>query len=307
MKHLHPDDARELQEGLRSGKLNEGWNNLELRYKQKDGGYRYILSSGKAVLDGKQPVKLMGTNLDITSNKEVQLRLEQSQEIAKMGWWEFDLIKDRAQFQGPVYDLVELGHNDSDFTIKQYLDFLHPEDSKQLISDFKKGKLNEGWTNREVRYKRKGGGYQYSLSSGQMIFDGKKPVKLMGTKLDISSTKETQRRLEQAQKIAKMGWWEYDLTGAANNKFSEDYMEIMEISDPKEIGTVEDFLNLVHPDDHPKILREHQILEETKGWNNLVNRVRKKSGGYKYISSNANVEFFEGKPVRLVGTLLRYY
>ena len=304
LEHLHPEDARKLLEGFNSGKLNEGWANQELRYKRKDGGYRYILSSGQLLFEGDQPVKLVGTNLDITSTKEAQLKLEQSQEIAKMGWWEFDLIKNKAQFQGPVYDLVDLGHSGPEFTIDQYMNFLHPEDSKQLLRDFRDGNLNNGWTNREVRYKSKTGGYQYSLSSGQVIFDGEKPVKLMGTKLDITSTKETQQKLEQAQKIAKMGWWEFDLTDAANHKFSDEYMEIMEISDQKEIVTLDDFLNLVHPDDHQKILEQHQMLEETKGWNNLVNRVRKKSGGYKYITSNAHAEFFEGKPVRLVGSLL---
>ena len=305
MQLLHPEDARKLMEDIEKGTMSDGWVNRELRYKQKDGTYRYILTSGQTIYNEEgQPVNMLGTNLDITSTKEAQLKLEEAQKIAKMGWWEADLITGVSKYSDSIYEMLEIEKPVENYTFEKYLEYMHPDDARKLQEDFNSGKLNEGWVNRELRYKRKDGGYKYILTSGQLLFDGDKPVKLIGTNLDITSTKEAQLKLEEAQKIAKMGWWEFDMTGKANHKFSDEYMEIMELSDPNEIVTTEDYLDLIHPDDHQAVLKEHQMLEKTKGWNNLVNRVRRKSGGYKYITSNAHAEFFEGKPVRLVGSLL---
>jgi signal transduction histidine kinase len=73
---------------------------------------------------------------------------------------------------------------------------------------------------------------------------------------DISDLKETEvqmqnitKRLKQAQQVAKMGSWELDLI-TNTMVWSEDLFHILHVDSEKFIPSHENYINLLHPDDH---------------------------------------------------------
>ena len=82
---VHPEDLdsalqkiRDFQEGHASKYENE------FRLRHKDGTYRWILSHGLVLSDSLgKPVRMLGTHLDITERKKVEIALRQNEQMLK--------------------------------------------------------------------------------------------------------------------------------------------------------------------------------------------------------------------------------
>src|SRR5205085_1312622 len=104
---VHPDDLAKYSEW--QARLNHGADRYDIEYRMraKSGEWRWILDRGKVVArgpDGKA-VRIAGTHTDITErkrteralieNRELLARsahlLEQTQAVAHIGGWEYDL------------------------------------------------------------------------------------------------------------------------------------------------------------------------------------------------------------------------
>lgn len=298
---LHPEDLQKTLLVMKDPELlRNGWHNRESRHRKGDGTYKHMLTSGHFVWDGDRPVKLIGTIMDISQTREMQIRLQEAQKIARLGWWEVDLSTGETEWSDAIYEIMGRKKSQGALTFQEYCKNVHPEDLHWITQDPKN--FGEGWTNKILRYKRKSGGYIHVLSSGRVIHNDGKPIRIIGTNMDISALKETQIKLEQAQRVAKLGWWEADLSGTGNHSFPKEFLEIFEIREG-EITCFQDFIRYVHPDDVSLVTETYRTALETGGWKDLVHRIRKQTGDYKHITSNATIEFQDGKPFRLFGSL----
>lgn len=100
---LHPDDAARI--AMQAMLLLDGSTSsfeIEYRMRHKDGGARWFLTRGAAVLDDAKRVRgLIGTHSDITDRKRVEESLRESEErislaanAANLGFWQRDLKSD---------------------------------------------------------------------------------------------------------------------------------------------------------------------------------------------------------------------
>ncbi len=302
LETAHPDDHEKVLaiKNDRNVQIN-GWHNMESKHKGPDGTYHYLATSGQYIWDGDKPVKLIGTMMDISDLKEIQIRLEEAQQIANIGWWEVNLMSGESKWSDTTIDILEENKRSNTLTFSGFADGVHQDDQEWFYTDLINNK--EGWVNKEIRYKRKKGGYKHIVTSGRVFFDEDNPVRLVGTIMDISSLKETQIKLEQAQKLAKVGWWEFDLTGEENNWYSPEHMRIMGIENLDELKTFEDFYEFIHPDDRDRVKEAQRNGFENGGWSNMVHRIITKTGEVKHITSDATIETVDGEPLRLFGTV----
>jgi PAS domain S-box-containing protein len=75
---IHPLDRQQLLEGLELVKNGQELN-LELRHLQSDDSIKYLYLRGIATMDSnRNPLKIKGTIQDITEQKKVELRLQES-------------------------------------------------------------------------------------------------------------------------------------------------------------------------------------------------------------------------------------
>ena len=111
--------------------------------------------------------------------------------------------------------------------------------------------------------------------------------------------KESRFRLAQAQKIAKIGNWEYDFQTI---HWSEEVYWILDLNPEDFVPTLENHLNTVHPEDRVFVIRTlKEVLQEESF--NIDFRIRSARGTLKYANSQGFSVTENGKVVKIVGTI----
>jgi PAS domain S-box-containing protein len=123
-------------------------------------------------------------------------------------------------------------------------------------------------------------------------------LKLMQTKL-----KQSEKRLAEAQKMAHLGNWEWDIQSDQLN-WSDEIFRIMEVDTENFIPSLNSFFNLVHPQDRRKVRRAiRNSLVQRKPYS-IEHRIETQKGKVKILHEMGDViRNRQGRPVRMVGTV----
>ena len=112
------------------------------------------------------------------------------------------------------------------------------------------------------------------------------------------------RRLEEAQRIAKMGNWEIDIRSGASCWSDEAYriagLEPQEVSPTGAL-----FLEMIHPDDREQAQKDYRtaVAGRTPYYETKF-RLLLKDGTIKHVREHGRIEYdHEGKPVKIFGTI----
>lgn len=126
----------------------------------------------------------------------------------------------------------------------------------------------------------------------------------MRKKMEDILTSDIQTKLNEAQKIAKIGSWDWDIK-TGDVWWSDELYRIFEL-DPQEFKpSVEANAQYVHPDDNQPYHEEVQKCIETRKDLNYDLRIIAGDGSLKYCNSRGKVEYDEtNNPVRFYGTFL---
>jgi PAS domain-containing protein len=128
--------------------------------------------------------------------------------------------------------------------------------------------------------------------------------------LDITDRKrvlealmESEETLREAQSLARLGNWRFDLL---TNKFtcSDELLRILELS-PDEFGdTFEEFLCMIHIDDRAYVVSVYKKSIEDRVSTHVSHRVLLRNGSIKSVVQQFTT-FYDssGRPVRSVGTV----
>jgi PAS domain S-box-containing protein len=125
---------------------------------------------------------------------------------------------------------------------------------------------------------------------------------------DISNRKAKQnlliqkdRRLMEAQELAKIGSWEIDLVGKIA-KLSDETCRIYGLETSQNIQKLEDWIGYLHPEDKDRVLESKQISGKHSDQNDLKYRIVLKNGTIKHVRDKSKVEFNPaGQPVLVLG------
>ncbi len=113
----------------------------------------------------------------------------------------------------------------------------------------------------------------------------------------------SEQRLREAQRIANIGSWEFDL-GSKKITWSDEVFRIFELDPGSSQGSYDAFFNAVHPDDREAVNGDFARALESKLPYRATYRVRSASGRTKTVHLNAETVFSEdGTPLRSFGTL----
>ena len=203
---LHPDDRPFITatyQAYLAGVLPD--YKVEFRQCTRSGDYKWILSVGKVVEwneDG-QPVRMLGTHTDISDRKraETQLqdltdRLQLALQSAKMGVWDWEIARDRINWDARLYELYGLPRDLANASYQTWLNVIHPDDvvhADQITrSTLESG--HEGFIEFRVCLPDGSERHIASYFLVQRNPEGH-PLRMIGVNMDISDRKRTEAEL----------------------------------------------------------------------------------------------------------------
>lgn len=205
-KLLHPDDLDKsttyLQEYL-NGDFSQLYS-TEVRLSNKNGGYRWILCRGRVTQRDAagRPLRMVGTHTDISSRKLAEANLKDSDTrlhlamaSAHMGVWDMELSTGKLYWSPEVFQI--LGLPPFEPSMDEFFKWMNPNEVEKISHVFKKAV--EAGSSFVVEFKCNMPSRQVWLEDrGEVICDEKgKPLRMVGTVMDITERKEHERQLQQ--------------------------------------------------------------------------------------------------------------
>ena len=160
--------------------------------------------------------------------EEIKRKLNEAQEIAKLGNWELDLINNQLYWSDEIYRIFEINPEEFGASYEAFLDTVHPEDREIVNNTFTESLKNKTNYCIEHRLLMKDGKVKYVREQGKSFYDANgKPIRSIGTVQDITERKHTEELLRSLSAAVEQspasiiitdtkGYIEY-----VNSKFSE--------------------------------------------------------------------------------------
>ncbi|MCT7977525.1 PAS domain S-box protein [Laspinema olomoucense] len=309
---VHPEDGH-LVERYNAEVMETGSSEVEYRIIRTDGSIRTIQARTRLIYDANgQAIRMDGIVTDITDRKEAEKERERLITILE-ATPDFVGISDA---KGGVLYLNQTGRRlvglaESDDITTHHISEFMPQSCQSFI-------FNEALPTAT----------QAGVWSGETLFlahDGQEmPVlqvimshrsengilEYFSTIIrDITDRKQTEEalrrnalQLAQAQQVAHIGSWEFDLI-TYHVDWSDELLRIYQVEQPELGLTYQEFLQLVHPEDREslKTLIEEAIAQQQPY--ERKHRMLFPDGSIKFISSKGQPIFNdEGELIKLIGT-----
>ena len=227
---------------------------------------------------------------------------------AEVGVWAWDPRTDRVEYS-PEWKR-QLGYADDEIPNdrREWQRRVHPHDLP-LVERRRAAYLASPWPGyeEEFRMRHRDGSWRWILSRAQLVADEEGTgsgagSRLVGVHIDITRQKhaegeltratravdalrESQRRLEEAQRLVHVGHWERDLV---LDRFvaSDEFYRILALPDGERPLALARFLELVHPDDSARVLRTvDDALRGTAAGYVTEFRVTRPDGAVRHVRS----------------------
>jgi PAS domain S-box-containing protein len=314
---LHPEDAgrvvKEWRAGLASGEPFE----TDARIRRVDGEYRWFLLRNVPLRDQEgRIVQWYGTGHDTDYLKRAKDRLRLAIDTTPA--------------------LIHTGRPDGhlDYFNQRWLEYLglpleeicgwrwthviHPDDVEEMVKKWRSSLATGEVFEAEARVRRADGEYRWQFHRKVPLRDQSgKIVKWYGSSIDIEDRKraeealqltsddlqESKAKLEEAQRITHVGYWEWNLLTDRVNWSDETYRiyGLRPQECPMDLATVR---GKIHPEDWESVSR---ALEEALSGGARYNaecRVFRPTGEVRIVHSQGDVKRdASGRPYQMFGTV----
>jgi PAS domain S-box-containing protein len=258
--------------------------------------------------------------------QESKARLEEAQHVAHVGHWEWDLDTDVVVWSDETYRIFGLSPQERPMDLATVRSMVHPEDSERLYQRVDQDLVAGARPEAEFRIVRPSGevrtvssltSERWSSLPGDTKRDASgRPYKLFGTIQDITDRKRTEEafqeisrklqesnaRLEEAQRIANVGHYSWNLVENRVN-WSDEVYRIYGL-DPQQ-GPIDlaKVSEMIHPEDRELVFRAAEEALQSKVPADIEHRVVRPDGELRTIHSVGTVKRdTSGRPYEMFGT-----
>ncbi|MEG4419104.1 PAS domain S-box protein [Microcoleus sp. LAD1_D5] len=317
-------DLRKLFRVLRKG---FPWEN-EIEIKSKNGDIIETFLRANCIKDSaSQPIGMIAIIADLTEIKRTASALKLSQERlelavsgSSLGLWDWNIATGETYFDFYWKSMLGYAETEIENNLKGWESLVHPEDRLKVMECL--NSYLEGETDIyefEFRMLNKAGNWQWILAMGKVVEydEWGAPLRITGTHKDISarvaaeaektqliaSLQQLAEQLQAAQKIARIGNWEFDIE-AGIITWSEELFRVYgrELNQPP---TMEELLEQIHSDDKEVFTQvvQNAVTEGTAY--DIDHRIYFPSGEIRHVNAKGqSVKNELGQVVRLFGTAM---
>ena len=180
---------------------------------------------------------------------------------------------------------------------------IHPDDLDAVLRSYHDAFHVRALFETEYRLRRHDGEYRWVVDCGAPFEDtGGNFAGYIGGFYDITQRKQTEGQWEEAELLANLGSWEWDiLTGALT--WSDELYRVLGLDKETFCPTHQTFHDLLHPDD--RALFKGALDDCLKGRRSYDGELRtvRPDGTVRTLQSRGRAIFDEtGKPLRMIGT-----
>ena len=200
---VHPDDLAATLDAMAELHSQKEIHNFTNRFRSKDGTYRWIewrsFPTGKLIYAAAR---------DITARISTELALErmhnvlrEAQKIANLGSFEYVIATQTTEWSEEEHQIFGLDPSKPSPTLSEILDkFIPPIDSQLFHATFSKAIQNASVFELEHRIKRADESVRWVSEKAHPYYDENgKLLKYIGTTLDITELKESERSLLESE------------------------------------------------------------------------------------------------------------
>ena len=313
LETVHPEDREFVNKAYKESLKNRITYDIEHRLLLPGGTVKWVHERCKTFYaDDGTPLRSTGTTLDITERKQAEAQAERlgrilDSSINEIYVFDADSLKFLLVNEGALrnlgYSLEEMRtltplDLKREFTPKEFADLITPlrydEDRQQVF---------------ETLHRRKDGSL-YPVEVHLQFSAREVPPVFVATILDITERRKADARLRhseaslaEAERIARLGNWEYDIA-ADHLSWSDEIYRIFEV-DPQQFGaSYEAFLAAIHPDDRERLHRTYQESLAAKAPYDITHRLLMSDGRIKYVREMCETQYnADGQPLRSLGTV----
>ena len=265
---VHPVDRERVRQTFTAPSRS---GSIEYRIVRPDGEVRTLVGNFTLESDpGGAPLRLLGTNLDITEVRAAQRerdalveRMQIISETVGVGVWDWDPDSNTSVWNDRMYELF--GHTRESFASRTWLDMLHPDDVPGAEAAMRAA-LGEGASfDIEFRVVWPDGNVHWIASRGRAERDALgRTVRVLGVNMDISerrrseqATRELLERMQLTTKATGIGLWEYNLE--TRTLLWDEQLYRLVGRTPGDLSDLQrEWTRVLHPDDVERLAREQR-------------------------------------------------
>lgn len=210
---LHPRDVEE--EVARRQELLSGATDryvLEERYRHKSGNQVYVRQKVTLVRNRDGDAQFfVATLIDITKRvkaetalKESEARLQNSQRLAHLGWWQLDLTENRLYWSDETREIFGLGEESFPDTYESFMERVHPDDRERVHDAYQYSLDNKTPYSVVHRTLLPGGVVRWMQERGETLYDDAgRPRTSIGAVQDITDRVKTENALRATNQVVE--------------------------------------------------------------------------------------------------------
>ncbi len=320
-KLIYPDDLPKIEQAITAALESDEHYRVEHRITWPDGSLRWIAGQGEVFrnADGK-PVRMLGTVMDITDQKNAQEALKKSetnlakaQEISHIGSWSWDLETGKVEWSEEMFNIYGPEHEHSKKNVWEIIDELtYPGDRERVHIITEDAIKNDKPISIEYRILRPDGSVRVVFGEGEIVFDAERnPIKRVGTVQDITERKKAEEALRLSEERFNLairgstdGFWDWPDTSKNALWITPRFYELIGYEHNEFQMGFEKFRELLHPEDREHFLEAVRAHLEDQQPYDVEYRLQTKSGDYAWFRARGQAIWDkQGKPLRMSGSI----
>ena len=266
-----------MQRYLETGEARVLGKGRQVEGRRKDGStFPMDLAVGEMWVNGQR--KFTGVVRDITSRLETETSLRENEErlrlshdFARLVTWEWDIETD-VVYWSHRFDDPDLGrHREKFVTFSQFMQTIHADDREKVKTAINTC-ISEG-TDYEIEHRAftRDDSRRWVLEKGNVVRDDQgRALRMIGVAQDITQQKEaefrlreSERKLQKAQDLAQLGYWEYSYKEDSLD-WSDNVYDIFGLDSAEVKPSTQAFFSGIHETDSGAVetFRDRDLLAQ---------------------------------------------
>jgi PAS domain S-box-containing protein len=309
----HKDDLSSLAEWF--SELRKGKESLsEYRVINKSGEFKWAQTKTRPIIEDGLLKGARGILIDITAQRRTEEALQKSERRLRMIVEHVNDAFYIHDFQGNITDLNDNACRMLGYTREELLagglPLIDTPMHSELMPERMSRLIRDGFVVFECQHKRKDGKVvDVNVSAKIVSSDGNGIVQsfvsdITERKLAETALRESERRLREAQEMAQLGYWHWDV-GTGNVEWSEEVYNILQLDPNKFTPHIDSILALSPwPDDHERDKELIRRAMEKHEMGVYEQRFLRPDGSIGYYHSTFQGNYDDGGSlISIVGTV----